>query len=592
MNLEELLLPGYTVDPETGAWTTLPWPGDPNLPYGHPERLKLLPMSLGPQIILWAERWLVDPTTPGKTWKFTPGQKRFLHLWYAVDDRGRKVYRSGVKRGAKGTGKDPFLGSLAVIEFVGPVKFSHFTEITTPHGETRKVPIGVPHANSLVQIAANSKNQASKVLRMANSMMSRELCDTLGIDRGLTRTLVKGRGSRIDLLAKAEGSMEGDPATAVFLNESHHMNPGNGGTKVANVARRNVGKSPATLEARLLEATNAHSQGMESVAEESHEAWQNQVAGVAPLQDILYDSVEAEPGLDISDPDDIMRGLRQAYLDAPWADFERLLGEIMDTRTSVADTIRFYFNNLATAEDAWVEPRDFDALGHPDMIVEEKTKIALFLDCSKSGDATVLSGSRLSDGHVISLGCWRKPHGKRGEGWLAPREVVDAVVRECIETYKVQWFGVDPSPAEDEETGHLYWMPLIDQWHRDFQKKLPVWATPGAGGHSVLFDMRLSQSGGVKRNQLFTEAAMQTYQDIVEKKLTHDGNPILRQHVHNARRRPNQWGTSVGKINRSSDKLVDYCVSMIGARLGRQLALRSPKIKSLDAPRGRRLLNG
>ena len=85
---------------------------------------------------------------------------------------------------------------------------------------------------------------------------------------------------------------------------------------------------------------------------------------------------------------------------------------------------------------------------------------------------------------------------------------------------------------------------------------------------------------------------MQTQLDIEEEKtLTHDGNPMLRTHVHNARRRPNQWGTSVGKINRSSDKLVDYCVTMIGARMGRMLALRSPKVKNPGKTQGSRLLN-
>ena len=155
------------------------------------------------------------------------------------------------------------------------------------------------------------------------------------------------------------------------------------------------------------------------------------------------------------------------------------------------------------------------------------------------------------------------------------------MVREACEFYDVQWFGVDPSPATDEETEHLYWMPLIDRWHQDFQRHLKVWATPGAGGHSVLFDMRMSTSGAVRRNRQFTEAAMQTQVDIEEEKtLTHDGDPMLRLHVHNARRRPNQWGISLGKINRSSDKLVDYAVTMVGARMGRQIALRSPKVKA------------
>lgn len=577
----DLLLPGYTVDPLTGAWLTLPWPGDPSLPPQHPERLAHLPASLGPQVIMWGQRWLVDPST-GRPWRYTPGQKRFIYLWYAVDDNGRWVYRSGVKRGAKGVGKDPLAAALAITEFCGPVHLVEWAQDT---------PVGAPHRMSLVQIAANSLDQASDVLRVANAMISQELTSQLGIDAGLTRTIKPG-GSRIELLTASEKSSEGDPATAVFLNESHHMTHASGGQKVAAVARRNVGKSPASIQARVLELTNAHAPGMESVAEDSFMAWQSQIAGTNPLQDILYDSIEAEPGITLTDPDSVTRGLHQAYMDAPWADIPRLVAEVMDDRTSPADTIRFYFNGLAAAEDAWIDPRAFDECARPEIIVEPREKIAMFLDCSKSTDATTLSGCRLSDGHVLSLGGWQRPRGARGETWLAPREVVDAVVREAFDVYDVVWFGVDPSPTVDDDTEALYWRPLIDQWHRDFHRRLKVWATPGAGGHAVMFDMRMSQPGAKRRNQMFTEAAMQTQIDIDEEKtLTHDGDPMLRVHTHNARRRPNQFGVSLGKINRSSDKRVDYAVTMVGARMGRQLALRSPKVTSINKSQGARLLN-
>ncbi len=99
----ELLLPGYWVDAVSGAWCSCPWPSDPD------ERVRLASMSLGPGVIDWAEGrsdspGLVHPMT-GHPWRFTPGQKRFLILWYLLDGEGRFVYRSGVKRGAQGTGQ-------------------------------------------------------------------------------------------------------------------------------------------------------------------------------------------------------------------------------------------------------------------------------------------------------------------------------------------------------------------------------------------------------------------------------------------------------------------------------------------------------
>lgn len=273
-----------------------------------------------------------------------------------------------------------------------------------------------------------------------------------------------------------------------------------------------------------------------------------------------------------------MAGLRAAYMDAAWGDLERLSDEMMDARTSVADTIRFYLNGLAAEEDAWVDPTTFDGLARSGEVLADGEQIAMFLDCSKSEDATGLVGCRISDGHVFELGGWQRPHGHRGKDWLAPRGEVDAVVRSTFERFTVVWFGVDPSPARDDETEALYWGPTIDQWHQDFRERLPVWATPGANGNSVLFDMRLQTPGGARRNELFTESAMATALAIDEEKsLTHDGSAMLRMHVHNARRRGNKWGVSLGKVTRDSNKLVDLAVCMVGARLGRRLFLNSGK---------------
>jgi hypothetical protein len=561
------LLPGYYVDAESGAWLTLPWPQDR-------DALAALPPSLGPGIIRWCESNLVHHLT-GRPWRFTKRQKRFIHLWYSYGPDGRWIYRSGVKRGAKGTGKDPFAAALINAELAGPTKL-----VRNDRGEL----VGVRHRLPLVQIAANSEAQAADLLRVANAMVPKRTALKYGYDKGITRTILTETGARVELLTSSEKSSEGDPATAVFLNESHHMNSSNGGDKIAEVANRNVTKGPGGM-ARLLELTNAHEQGGESVAEGGFEAWQLQVSGATVLQDILYDSCEAPPDTILTDPLSLRAGLVAAYSDAPWVDLERITGEIHDSRTSVADTIRFYLNGLATQEDAWVDPRKFDAL-HRSEVVGEGEQITLFLDCSKSTDATGLVGCRLSDGHVITFGGWQKPHGHRGKDWLAPRQEVDAEVRRVFARYKVLWFGVDPSPATDDETEASYWMPMIDRWHQDFHKQLLVFASTQ---NAVLFDMRYGSSGSRQRNYLFVETAMQTAQAIDESdkravdglppELTHDGDSMLRVHVHNARRRGTTYGGySLGKITRDSSKLVDLAVCMVGARLGRRLVLNSGKL--------------
>lgn len=513
----------------------------------------------------------------GSPWRFTDGQKRFLILWYWYDENGRYLYRRGVKRGAKGTGKDPFAAAHGNIEFAGP-SLLVWDDGVGWHG--------VQHHMSWVQIASNSEGQSKDTLFIANNMWSNDAKAWHGIETNATKSVLQGR-SRFEVLTASEKSAEGDPATFIILNESQHMTASSGGHKVEKVARRNVGKSPEEIQARIVEYTNAHAMGQDSTAEQSYIAWQQQISGDFPhlRQDILYDSVQADPNLRTNKPDELKKAISQAYLDAPWHDAYRLEGEVLDPSTPESDSIRFYLNGLAVREDAWIDPKNWDSqfAARPDIVVTDKEQITMFLDCSKSSDATGLVGVRVSDGHTFNLGIWQAERGGRGDkNWLAPRHEVDAVVREAFDRYKVMWFGVDPSPATDDATEHNYWMPTIDGWHRDFNRRIRLWTTPGATqGHSVLFDMRLNSPGAHARLKQFTAMAEQVATAIDdEHAITHDGNPALRLHVHNARKRPNQWGTSLGKESRDSNRLVDLAVCMVGAHLGRRLVLNNPKIRT------------
>lgn len=554
----------------TGGWHSLPWPLAPGL------------ATIGWDVIDWAEGrtdevGLIDYQTGGP-WRYTPGQARFLVLWYAYDPRtGRWRYRRGAKRGAKGTGKDPFGGSMCLAELLGPTHL--VPDPDSPTGWS-----GQAHRMPLVQIAANSEAQGKDVLRVANAMLSRTARDHYGIDCGETRTYLKA-GGRLELLTASEATAEGDPATFIMLNEPHHMTQSSGGHRTAKVARRNVGKSPATVQARICDFTNSHNMGDDSIGERTYDAWQAQVSGKARRQDILYDSIEAPPDVSLADDASRQAGLRAAYADAPWADLERLDDEILDPETPVADSIRYYLNGLAVNESGWIDPRNFDAehAARPDLVVADGEAVAMFLDCSKSDDATGLVACRISDGHVITLGSWQRPHGDRGKDWLAPIGEVDAAGRAAFERYDVVWCGIDPSPAKDDQTEAEYWKPLIDGWHRDFADTVAVWATPGDGGkrgHAVLFDMRTSKPGGQERVRMFIEAAEMTAADIDEHKtLTHDANAVLRTHVHNARRRSTKWGMGLGKISRNSSKKCDLAVCMVGVRMGRRIVLNSGKLK-------------
>lgn len=576
------LPPGYRRG-SLGEWVTLPWPSSPE------KRKALLRNSLGPGLIDWAE-WRTDEpgllNDEGQPWRYTDGQAKFLILWYAFNpDTGRFLYRRGVRRGAKGTGKDPFAAAVMNSEFLGPCELYFDEELGRWAGRQRYMP--------LVQAASNSETQSKDLLRVANSQLGAEAVAYYRLDKGQTATMVKDSPARMEVLTASESSAEGDPATFAVLNETHHMTDSSGGTRVAAVVRRNVGKSKRSVQARVLELTNAHMQGSDSVGERTFEAWQKQMSGryKGLTRDILYDSIEADPRLDFYDAKKRDLALRQAYSDAWWADIERLSSEIVDPELAAADAIRFYLNGVAESEDVYVSAQSFAALADPSRKLQPGDDIAMFLDCSKSEDATGFMACRIEDGFNQTLGVWSRPRGERGKGFLVDRNAVDAEVREAFAQYRVWWFGVDPSPATDDSTEAAYWADMISTWHRDFGRRLWVPATPGPRGNAVLWDMRLSAPGGADRNRRFSQE-VEVIRALIEDEglngpFRHDGDPALVAHVNNAKSRWNKFGPTVGKKTRDSLRSVDLCVAMIAANVGRRMVLESGKYRKNSNGGGR-----
>jgi hypothetical protein len=71
------------------------------LPVGVPEK------TLGWGVLRWALTRFIQPDGPnaGKPFRPTMRQVRVLLWWYALDDNGEFIYRHGVRRLAKGSGK-------------------------------------------------------------------------------------------------------------------------------------------------------------------------------------------------------------------------------------------------------------------------------------------------------------------------------------------------------------------------------------------------------------------------------------------------------------------------------------------------------
>lgn len=525
----------------------------------------LLPeATLGWEFMAWCGLWLRGKKGP---WQFTPEQARFLLWFFAVDESGRFLFHSSVLQRLKGWGKDPIAATLGVGHMFGPTLFDHWD------GDR---PVGRDNDRAWVQVVAVSLEQTKNTMKLFPSLISPEARLRYGIQVGKENVWGLGDTRQIQAVTSSPMAIEGGRPTLIVRNETQNWTDSNGGHDMAGAIEGNAAKSEVGSPARMLDICNAYRPGYASVGQAMREAYEATVGEKASFESfgLLYDSLEAPPEapLTLDAAPSVVRSVRG---DAVWLDAAgRIRDSIANPANPPSESRRKWYNQITAAEDAWTEPAEFDPLKDTEKVVEAGEEIVMFLDCSKSDDATALVGTRMSDGHVFTLGMWQRPPGKRGDGWLAPREEVDGVVQATFDRYRVVGFFGDPSHTLDDETMDRYWDPLFDEWHRRYRHKLSIWAsgTKGGKGHSVMFDMAARDNA-----RTFASAVGFTLEEIKSGSFTHDADPRLRRHVLNARRYPVQGFVSIAKDGRESKNKIDLAICMVGARMVRRQILNSGK---------------
>lgn len=530
--------------------------------------------SAGWEILAWCGLWLKAPD--GKPWVFTPEQARFILWFQQLDENARYTYTSAVIQRLKGWGKDPMAAAIALALMLGG---------SIPDGFRDGEPVMRHNPVAWVQIFAVSQEQTKNTMKMFPQLLSAEARSYYGVQVGRQNVWALGDSVQIEAATSAPLSTEGNRPTFVIRNETQNWLANNSGHDLAGVIEGNLSKAGKDRPARMLDLCNAYREGEDSIGQQMREGWeqtQETIEGgqvVAAKREefgLYYDSLEAPPEAPLT-KSAIVEVVESVRGDADWLDVSgTILNSIMNPINSASESRRKWYNQIQADEEAWTTAQLWDSLADTETIVEDGEQITMFLDCSKSDDATALVGCRLLDGHRFVIGLWQKPAGKRGQGWLAPREAVDIVVREAFKKYTVAGFFADPSHALEDETMTRYWDGLIDAWHRDYSRKLRVWAKRGAkDSHSILFDM-----SHLDVQKQFVQQVALTEQEIIDKHFTHDGDARLRKHVLAAKRMPTKAGMSIGKTHRESVKKIDLAICMIGAGLVRRQVMNRGKSRS------------
>lgn len=515
------------------------------LPPGLPEK------TLGWDVLGWCSSYIRQPDGPdaGMPWRFTPEQVRFVLWWLAIDGRGRWLYSRGVLRRAKGWGKSPVVGALALAELCGPVRFGGWNA----DGD----PVGVPVSAAWVQLAGVSEKQTTNTMSMVLAMVAEsDIIDEYGLDVGLTR-IFTAAGGRLEPITASASTAEGARPTFVVQDETHHWTDSNKGADLDRVNRRNLGKS-RDGSARMLETTNAHATGLKSVAERSYDAWRAAQEGRTKSSRLLYDAREAPPDIDLSDDDQLMDGLVAAYGDSEWVDLERIMDEAHDLSTPPEDTRRFYLNQITASINAWLTEPEWAGCADATKVVADHEPITLGFDGSRKRargvtDATALIGCRVSDGHLFELGVWEQPAGPAGDDWQVPTSEVDAAVHAAFDRFQVIGFFADPA----------LWESYVAGWEAKYHKRLRV---KSSAPHPIEWWMTGGRSGMVVR------ALEQFHSAVVDGELTHDGSYTLTRHVLNARRLPMK-PDHVGKEHPDSARKIDAAIAAVLAFQARLAAV-------------------
>lgn len=502
------------------------------MPWRGPEYEGEFP-SLGWQVIDFLEAGVKVPAGPlyGQDIELTADQVQFFVRLYAItpDPVPRFVYRRACRMGPKGKGKSPEGAMFCLAEFAGPVQFDGWDA----NGE----PVGKPRDYPWVQVAACSEEQDHNLYGPLREMVAESpYLDELGIDLGKTRIEFRNRPGKLEPVSASAGAREGQPITAAALEETGLWLPGKGGPKLAAVLRRNAGKT----NGRTVEFTNPPALGERSVAEATLAAAEKSERG------LLLDWAQGELVADHKAPENrerVLASLAEAYDDGagspvPWIDLQRQYEELLDSDVTVADGLRFYFALARKAENRAFDPVRFDALAEsrpgrswsvdgyelanigPSPVAEDAPVVLMF-DGARTRDCAVFSAWTLDEvPHHFHVASWVRPFSADAD-YQHPRGEIRAAAREFLDTHRCVLFAYDSSFHEMDS---LY-ADWVDEWGEADDK---------GSGLMVAFP---TASG-----QRMQQALLAVREDMRAGLLSHDGHPVITEHVHNAVAEKNRGG--------------------------------------------------
>ena len=195
-------------------------------------------------------------------------------------------------------------------------------------------------------------------------------------------------------------------------------------------------------------------------------------------------------------------------------------------------------NQWVSSQTSWLPTGSWDALVSDRVIDPDKDEIILGFDGSFSGDTTVIVGTTIPKTedelpHVFLVKAWEKDDSIHDDTWRVDIQQVEHTIQDFCGRYKVREVACDPY-----------------RW----QRSMEVMADHG---------VPIVEYPSTSPRRMVTACA-KFYDYVTEKRLTHDGNPMLARHLSNAVvKTDNSNGPRIVKENRNSLRRIDAAVAAV-----------------------------
>jgi phage terminase large subunit-like protein len=464
--------------------------------------------TMGPTWVRWVHTncRMGEGDHYGQPAVMTPEQQALFWKLAEIEDDGSRRFGFALLSMGKGSGKSPKLAWVGNIDLAGPAVFKEWA----PNGNPRCQPRLSPSVINM----ASSYPQADLVLdEMRATFEKGPLKSRATSGKGAIQMKdVRGEAKRIPATPK---QADGSKASTLLVDEVHELVSENH-ERAIDVAEGGTGKRADSL---IVWGSTAGSDMKTKLGAAIARALRGDFT-----REELVVYMQADDGLDATNDDDVIKGIKQANPLAARgvANVRQLLAKFRAMPLFRAK--RYYWNKWVPADESWLPTGAWDA-NKGDLVFDPSLPTWVGADMAlKRDSAAIVVIQRRADNKLQAFAKIWFP-----DGGLIDQTECDDYLRSLRDTHNVIWIAADEA-----------WWPTLGTLEAE---GLPIFRMPQQGRNMVL-------------------AYSQTYRVIVDGILIHDGSPDFSDQI--AAAVPNSsdrgWTLKKGKTRRR----IDACPALAG----------------------------